>query len=446
MPEPVVIETPQPVPAVVVEAAANNAAETPVQSSFNPNAAADALAAEYSAKIAELASPPEPKLESEPAVVEAKTEENEAEVEQEAAPVTDAATETDPFAEFEPKQLLRTDDEIDTEFNRVPKDARAALKEVTAYARELEEQVNAAPELPDYVTPIAAALDFVVPEGMMDAQKLAQVNEHADNLLDTTFERNGSLGKVLARKFVQFAYENYPEDTLNIGLKALDTDIEHIKTLLGYEKAGIFDPKDAADAYDEYLRSAQPLVMEKLDRVETDNQQLRRQITQLQTGSQRENEEKLNQTVKDHETSLRTQVMEAKVKPILNKVGWDKVPGLGEVLNDWAGLQFDKSPELKDLNELVRAGKLTSREYGRKKQALEHAIAARVASQASKIYSGLPGTKKTAIPTPAAKETAVETPTPPLAKLKTTYQRGDILDVDAVERQLRAAANAMARG
>jgi|SRR6476620_11857287 len=445
MPEPVVIETPQLVPAAVVDAAATTAAETPVQSSFSPDAAAAALAAEYSAKIAELVSPPEKATESEP-VVEAKTEENEAEGEQEAAPVTDAATEPDPFAEFEPKQLLRTDDEIDTEFNRVPKDARAALKEVTAYARELLEQVDTAPEVPEYVTPITEALDFIVPEEMMNAEKLAQVNDHAERLLDTTFERNMSLGKALARKFLQFSYENWPDDVLNMGLAPMETDIEHVKELLGWEKAGLINPEIARDDFNEYLKSAQPAVIARMEKAEGTVDALKRQIQQLQGGSQREQEQAMEKTVRDHETSLRTQIMDAKVKPILEKVGWNKVPGLGEVLNDWAALQFDKSPELKDLNELVRKGKVSTREYGRKKEALEHVISARVASQASKIYSGLPGMKKTASPTPAAKEPAVDTPTPPLAKPKATYNRNETFNVDDFEQKLRAQANAIARG
>lgn len=411
MPELATTDAPQAAPPAVVDAAATTAAEPSAQTFQDADTAADSLFNEY---VESTKAPLEATEESEPKPEIKEPDEPAEEAEAAGEPAAEA---DDPFAEFEPKRLL-TDEEIDAKFNRVPKDARAELKEYAKQVRELEAQLEAGPSVPEYIAPITSALDDVIDTTTATPQDWARADEHADNILET-IAVNPAVHVKLANKLLEFAWANNP-NALNMGLEErLGTTEDHVRELLDWEKAGMFDPTIARDEFQDHLKSVQPAVIARMEKAEARTQHLESQLRAVLEGSNREKQQAAQKFAQEHNEKLLADIMTQNIKPLLTKVGWDKIDGFEEVYSDWAEKQVKSSPEFETLTAMAEKNQLTSTEYTKALDKLVNKIKAKHTNKARQLDSGLSTYKRPAIKSQSAAKEAKEAPVgqaPPVAK------------------------------
>lgn len=381
---------------------------------------ADAQAESLFAKFQEeTTASPEPEVEDaepEPEVTEPETEE-----EPIAAKPEDEAE--DPFKEFEPVKLPKAD-EIDAKFPRIAKSARDEMKQLATRVEELEAEVESAPGIPEHFAPIAEAINFELPE-TATPQDWAQVGTHADNVLNA-LQDNTPLLIETSRKLAAFAFENDPtllDQQLQTRKGLSEAELDE---LIAFRDADVFDINLARQDLEDHKRSLNPALMTEMDKIRADNELLRTQMQQLVTGSQREKQAAAEKAVKEHESTIRTRIMSEKVQPMLQKLGWDKIDGFGEVFSAFAERELTSAPEYEKILDLAKKGQAVSAKAGEKEtpydkamKALMNRIQARTVGQGRRIDTGLSSYKRPAIKSQsAAKETkeAITTTPPPIAK------------------------------
>lgn len=384
------------------------AADTQAQPVFD---SADAQAESLFAKFQEETNAtPEPEVEdAEPAPEEPDEVEPIA-----AAPEEEAE---DPFSEFEPVKLPKAD-EIDAKFPRIAKTARDEMKQLATRVEELEAEMETSPGIPEHFAPIAEAINFELPE-TATPQDWAQVGTHADNVLNA-LQDNTPLLIETSRKLAAFAFDNDPT-LLDQQLQARKNLTEaELDELIAFRDADVFDISLARQDLEEHKRSLNPTLMTEMDKIRADNELLRGQMQQLVTGSQREKQAAAEKAVKEHETTIKTRVMSEKVQPMLQKLGWDKIDGMGELFTAFAERELTASPEYERILDLARKGQTATAKAGEKEtpydkamKALMNRLQARTVGQGRRIDTGLSSYKRPAIKSQSAAKEAKEALTPP---------------------------------